>query len=74
VVDVVETYGLEDRAGFTERIVARMHASADGIERGAAAGDEGMARLRSLGVIDDVRRSARWAEAHVGQLTAVLTS
>jgi aminoglycoside phosphotransferase (APT) family kinase protein len=71
---LVDTYGLADRAGFAERIVGRMHSSADGIERGAAAGDEGMARLRSLGVIDDVRRSARWAEAHVGQLTAVLTS
>ncbi len=71
---LADTYGLEDRAGFAERIVARMHASADGIEHGAAAGDEGMIRLRSLGVTDDVRRSARWAEAHVGQLTAVLTS
>ena len=37
-------------------------------------GDEGMIRLRSLGVTDDVRRSARWAEAHAGQLTAVLMS
>ena len=55
-----------------ERIVARMHASADGIEHGAAAGDEGMMRLRSLGVTDDVRRSARWTEAHVAQLTSVL--
>lgn len=69
---VVETYGLEDRAGFMERIVARMHASADGIEHAAAAGDEGMIRLRSLGVTDDVRRSARWAEAHARQLTAAL--
>jgi hypothetical protein len=49
-----------------------MHASADGIERGAAGGDEGMIRLRSLGVTDDVRRSAGWAEAHAGQLAAVL--
>jgi hypothetical protein len=69
---VVDTYGLEDRAGLMERIVARMRASADGIERGAEAGDEGMIRLRSLGVTDDVRRSARWAEAHAGRLTAVL--
>jgi hypothetical protein len=69
---VVDTYGLEDRAGFMERIVARMHASADGIERAAATGDEGMIRLRSLGVTAEVRRSARWAEAHAGQLTSVL--
>lgn len=71
---LADTYGLEDRAGFGERIVARMHASADGIERGAEAGDEGMIRLRSLGVTDDVRRSARWAEGHARQLTAVLMS
>ncbi len=69
---LADTYGLEDRAGFAERIVARMHASADGIEHAATAGDEGMIRLRSLGVTDDVRRSARWAEAHAGRLIAVL--
>ena len=69
---LTDTYGLQDRAGFVDRIVARMHASADGIERGAAAGDEGMIRLRSGGVPDDVRRTARWTEAHVTQLTAVL--
>jgi hypothetical protein len=57
-----------------ERIVSRMHASAHGIERAAATGDEGMIRLRSLGVTDDVRRSARWAEAHAGRLTTVLMS
>ena len=71
---VVETYGLEDRAGFVERVVARMHASADGIEHGAAAGDEGMLRLLSLGVIDDVRRSIASTEANADRLTAVLES
>jgi hypothetical protein len=71
---VVETYGLEDRAGFVERVVARMHASADGIEHGATAGDEGMLRLLSLGVIDDVRRSIASTEANADRLTAVLES
>jgi hypothetical protein len=71
---LADTYGLRDRAGFVERIVARMHASADAIERGAATGDEGMIRLRSSGVTDDVHRSARWTEAHVARLTAVLTA
>jgi hypothetical protein len=71
---VVDTYGLEHRAGFVARIVARMHASADAIEHGAAAGDEGMLRLLSLGVIEDVRRSIASTEAHADRLRAALES
>jgi aminoglycoside phosphotransferase (APT) family kinase protein len=69
---LVDTYGLEDRAGFLDRVVARMRASIDGIEQAAAAGDEGMIRLRALGVTADVHRSMVWTEAHAQRLTAVL--
>ena len=63
---IVESYGLEDRRGFIQRVIARIKASADGIEGAAAAGDAGMIRLRGLGVVDDVRRSAAWVEEHAG--------
>jgi len=71
---LVDTYGLEDRDGFIERVLARMRASVEGIEHAAAAGDEGMIRLRALGVTADVRRSMAWTSAHAERLTAVLAS
>ena len=61
---IVETYGLDQRRGFIECVIARIRASANGIEGAAAAGDAGMIRLRDLGVVDDVRRSAAWVEEH----------
>lgn len=61
---VVETYGLAHRRGFIERVIARIRASANGIEGAAAAGDAGMIRLRDLGVVEDVRLSAAWVEEH----------
>ena len=69
---IVETYGLDRRKGFMQRIIARMHASARGIEAAAAAGDPGMRRLRDLGVTDDVRRSATWVEEHESLLAHVI--
>lgn len=71
---VLDTYGLEHRAGFIERIVARMRASADAIEQAASAGDDGMIRLRALGVTADVRRSIAWVRAHAERLASVLAS
>ncbi|CAN5672180.1 phosphotransferase [soil metagenome] len=71
---LVDTYRLEDRDGFIERVLARMRASVEGIEHAAAAGDEGMIRLRALGVTADVRRSMAWTSAHAERLTAVLAS
>ncbi len=69
---LVDTYGLDLRDGFMQRIVGRMHASAAGIEAAAAAGDPGMVRLLDLGVVDDVRRSAGWAAAHAADLGRAL--
>lgn len=71
---LLDTYGLEERSGFIGRVARRMHASIDGIERGAAGGDEGMVRLRDLGVIDDIQRSIGWVEAHEDSFSSVLRS
>jgi aminoglycoside phosphotransferase (APT) family kinase protein len=38
---VADAYWLEERAGFIERVVERMHASADGIERAPEAATRG---------------------------------
>lgn len=67
---VLDTYGLDDREGFIARVIARIAASADGIEGAAAAGDVGMIALRDLGVVGDVRRSAAWIREHEVALTA----
>ncbi len=61
---VLDTYGLDAREGFIARVIARIRASANGIEGAAAAGDAGMIRLRDLGVVEDVRLSASWVEEH----------
>ncbi len=58
--------------GFIARVIARIGASADGIEGAAAAGDVGMIGLRELGVIDDVRRSAAWVRDHQAALIAAV--
>lgn len=69
---VLDIYGLDDREGFIARVIARIGASADGIEVAAAAGDVGMVGLRELGVVDDVRRSEAWVREHEAALSVVL--
>lgn len=69
---VLDTYGLEDREGFITRVIARITASADGIERAAAAGDAGMIGLRELGVVADIRDSASWVRDHRSALAAAV--
>jgi hypothetical protein len=69
---VLDTYGLEDRESFITRVIARITASADGIERAAADGDVGMIGLRELGVVGDIRRSASWVRDHRTALAAAV--
>jgi Phosphotransferase enzyme family len=69
---VADAYGVDDRSGFVERVIARMHASADGIERAASDGDPGMRSLRDSGVLADVRRSAAWVGDNAADLSAAI--
>lgn len=71
---LVDAYGLDagDRAGLPDQLVARIRATKDGIETGAAAGDQGLAALARLGVPAQIERELAWVTANLATLREAL--
>ncbi|HEV2072069.1 MAG TPA: phosphotransferase [Thermomicrobiales bacterium] len=61
---ICDAYGIEDLSGVIDAIIWWQEASIWGIETGAKAGDKGMMRLQSAGVLLEIRASVTWVQKH----------
>jgi aminoglycoside phosphotransferase (APT) family kinase protein len=68
-----DAYGLDDRTGLVEAIVAVQQTAHDAIKNGAEDGNPAYQRLWELGACDGIRRQIAFVQAHRAELERAVT-
>jgi hypothetical protein len=71
---LLDSYGLSDRSGFIEAVIARVEAQHRGIELQAAKGHPGYARLVDEGHVQNMKQTASYLRENADRLQALLHS
>lgn len=71
---LLHSYGLRDRSGFIEAVIARVEGHYRGIEAQAANGHPGFVQLVNEGHVRNMKETASYLREHAGGLQALIRS
>lgn len=71
---LLDAYGLEDRTGFIDDVQARLDTAIERITGAADSGELAFQNLIANGLLEPVRASQAWIDAHRDELSAALSA